>query len=228
MQKIYIVEDDEKIASYLHEFIEKYGYEVEVCHNFDDVMEQFSIFLPDLVLLDINLPRYDGFYWCVKMRQQSTCPVIFLSARTDDLDQIRALDNGGDDYITKPFHPEMVMAKIRSHLRRAYGEYAVKSERIVEQYGLQLFPERLELKFNDQVVLLTKNEANLIEQLMDRFPRVSGRNDLLETLWDDETFVDDNTLNVNITRVRKKFKQLGIEDSIDTVRGVGYRLNITW
>src|SRR5690625_4377586 len=146
VQKIYIVEDDEKIATYLSHFIEKYGYHVEVCTNFADVMEQFLTFTPDLVLLDINLPRYDGFYWCVKIRQQSTCPVIFISARTDDLDQIRALDNGGDDYITKPFHPEMVMAKIRSHLRRAYGEYANKMERIIDRNGLQLFPERLELK----------------------------------------------------------------------------------
>lgn len=228
VQKIYIVEDDEKIATYLSHFIRKYGYHVEVCTNFTDVMEQFISFSPNLVLLDINLPRYDGFYWCVKIRQRSTCPVIFISARTDDLDQIRALDNGGDDYITKPFHPEMVMAKIRSHLRRAYGEYANEMEQIIDRNGLRLFPERLELKFNEKTVLLTKNEANIIESLMERYPRVAGREDLLEKLWDDETFVDDNTLNVNMTRVRKKLKELGIEDGVDTVRGVGYRLNITW
>lgn len=228
MQKIYIVEDDKKIASYLHDFIQKYGYEVEVCHNFNDVMEQFMTFTPDLVLLDINLPQYDGFYWCVKMRQVSTCPVIFISARIDDLDQIRALDNGGDDYITKPFHPEMVMAKIRSHLRRAYGEYAPQGERVIEQNGLQLFPERLELKYNNQIAILSKKEMDLIESLMDRYPRVAGREDLLEKLWDDQAFVDENTLNVNMTRVRKKFKQIGITGAVDTVRGVGYRLNITW
>src|SRR5699024_4690073 len=122
MEKIFIVEDDEKIATYLSNFIEMYGYIVDICDDFENVMSQFITFSPDLVLLDINLPRYDGFYWCLKMRQVSTCPVIFISARTDELDQIRALDNGGDDYITKPFHPEMVMAKLRSHLRRAYGE----------------------------------------------------------------------------------------------------------
>lgn len=228
MEKIFIVEDDEKIATYLSNFIEKYGYIVDICDDFENVMSQFITFSPDLVLLDINLPRYDGFYWCLKMRQVSTCPVIFISARTDELDQIRALDNGGDDYITKPFHPEMVMAKIRSHLRRAYGEYATYKERIVEQKGLQLFPERLELKYNNEIVMLSKKEADLIESLMERYPRVAGREDLLEKLWDDFTFVDDNTLNVNITRVRKKFKQLGIDNAVDTVRGVGYRLNITW
>lgn len=228
MQKILIIEDDFKIATYLADFIEKYGYKAIICEDFNDVLNEFQIYEPDLVLLDINLPQYDGFYWCVKIRQISTCPVIFISARTDNLDQIRALDNGGDDYITKPFHPEMVIAKIRSQLRRAYGEYAVKDERVVEQDGLRLFLERLELKYDGQTVSLTKKEADLIEHLIDRYPRVSGREDLLEKLWDDQLFVDDNTLNVNMTRVRKKLSQLGIENAVDTVRGVGYRLNVTW
>src|SRR5699024_7043333 len=145
------------------------------------------------------------------------------------MDQVMAIENGGDDYITKPFHPDIVMAKIRSQLRRAYGEYAHKQqERIVEVDALQLYPERLELHFKGRHTLLTKNEAHIIEFLMTRYPRVAGRDDLLEKLWDDQTYVDENTLNVNITRVRKKFVELEIIDAIETIRGAGYRLHATW
>jgi DNA-binding response OmpR family regulator len=224
-----IVEDDPKIAGYLHAFIEKYGYDVFVESDFKNLMEGFRRFQPNLVLLDINLPYFDGFYWCRQIRLESICPVIFISARTEEMDQVRALENGGDDYITKPFHPDIVMAKIRSQLRRAYGEYAVRDqERTLQKEGLMLFPERLELRLGESVVSLSKKETDIIECLMDRHPRVAGREDLLEKLWDDQTFVDENTLNVNMTRVRRKFKELRITGAIETVRGAGYRLNITW
>src|SRR5690625_4572390 len=131
-----IVEDDPKIAGYLHTFIEKYGYDVFVEDDFENLMDGFHRGQPDLVLLDINLPRFDGFYWCRQIRLESTCPVIFISARTGEMDQVRALENGGDDFITKPFHPEIVMAKIRSQLRRAYGEYAQgMKERVLDIEG---------------------------------------------------------------------------------------------
>src|SRR5699024_6799930 len=163
---------------------------------------------PDLVLLDINLPFFDGFYWCRQIRTVSICPVIFISARTGEMDQVMALENGGDDYITKPFSPEIVMAKIRSQLRRAYGEYSNQHrERLVEQEGLKLYVERLEVHFQGKSISVTKNEAAIIELLLERYPRVSGREDLLEKLWDDQTFVDENTLNVNMARVRKKLRQ---------------------
>lgn len=229
MDKIMIVEDDPKIAGYLHTLIEKYGYDVYVQDDFKNLIDGFRHFQPNLVLLDINLPQFDGFYWCRKIRLESTCPVIFISARTDEMDQVRALENGGDDYITKPFHPDVVMAKIRSQLRRAYGEYAAKSkERVLRKEGLMLFPERLELRLGESAVSLSKKEADIIEILMDRHPRVAGREDLLERLWDDQAFVDENTLNVNMTRVRRKFEELGITNAIETVRGAGYRLFITW
>src|SRR5690606_15697497 len=229
MQTIMIVEDDPKIAQHLKEHIEKYGYRVTNVTDFDYVMDTFDQIQPDLVLLDINLPSYDGFYWCRQIRKESICPVIFISARIGEMDQVMALENGGDDFITKPFSPEIVLAKIRSHLRRAYGEYAVQTkERVVEQEGLQLFVERLELHFNGEVVSLTKKESDIIEMLLERFPRVAGREALLEKLWDDQMFVDENTLNVNVTRVRKKFQEVGIENAVETVRGVGYRLHITW
>jgi len=229
MQKIMIVEDDPKIANYMYEKIEKYGYRVLSVTDFSDIMNDFLSFQPHLVLLDINLPSYDGFYWCRQIRQVSKCPVIFISARTGEMDQVMALENGGDDFITKPFSTEIVLAKIRSNLRRAYGEYStIHKERVVEKAGLQLYVERLELRFKDQTTAVTKNEAEIIEVLLERYPRVAGRADLLEKLWDDETFVDDNTLNVNITRVRKKLLDVGISDAIETIRGVGYRLLVTW
>src|SRR5690625_4303528 len=192
-------------------------------------MLDFKRFRPEFVLLDIDVPSYDWFYWCRQIRQESICPVIFISARTGEMDQVMALENGGDDFITKPFHPELVLAKINSQLRRAYGEYAsITKERIIEQEGLQLYLERLEIHFDGQIAMLTKKEADILEALLSRYPRVAGREDLLEKLWDDQAFVDENTLNVNITRVRKKLLEIGIKDAIETVRGVGYRLMITW
>lgn len=224
-----IVEDDPKLASYLHDFIEKYGYAVLTANDFENLMGAFRSFEPELVLLDINLPRFDGFYWCRQIRLESICPVIFISARTGEMDQVMALENGGDDFITKPFHPDVVMAKIRSQLRRAYGEYASgQKERFLQKDGLKLLPERMELTFGTVAVTLTKKEAAIIESLMSRHPRVAGREDLLEKLWDDQTYVDENTLNVNITRVRKKFQELGITGAVETVRGAGYRLCVTW
>lgn len=229
METIMIVEDDPKIAEYLQSYIQKYNYNVVVATDFQHLMDTFRNYQPELVLLDINLPSFDGFYWCRQIRLESICPVIFISARTGEMDQVMALENGGDDFITKPFHPDVVMAKIRSQLRRAYGEYAVKhEERILDKEGLHLFPERFELHFGPKSVSLTKNESNIIEILFERHPRVAGREDLLERLWDDEMFVDENTLNVNVTRVRKKFQEFGIHDAVETVRGVGYRLNVTW
>ncbi|WP_040984472.1 response regulator transcription factor [Oceanobacillus jeddahense] len=225
MQTIMIVEDDPKISKLLQDYIEKYGYQVSFITDFERVMEVFQETKPDLVLLDINLPSYDGFYWCRQIRTASTCPVIFISARTGEMDQVMALENGGDDFITKPFSAEIVMAKIRSQLRRAYGEYAQDvKERFLEIEGLKLLPERLELTFSGKDTFLSKKEADIMETLMNRYPRVAGREDLLEKLWDDQTYVDENTLNVNITRVRKKLQSVGIEDGVETVRGVGYRL----
>lgn len=229
MRKIWIVEDDKKIAELLARDIRKYGYEAVIATDFDNIAEEFNAVKPQLVLLDINLPSYDGFYWCRQIRQMSTCPVIFISARTGEMDQVMALENGGDDFITKPFSPEIVMAKIRSQLRRAYGEYSNQHrERLVEQEGLKLYVERLEVHFRGKSISVTKNEAAIIELLLERYPRVSGREDLLEKLWDDQTFVDENTLNVNMARVRKKLRQVGVKEAVETVRGVGYRLHVTW
>ncbi|SDJ56386.1 response regulator transcription factor [Salimicrobium halophilum] len=228
MQKIMIVEDDPKIAEHLHTYLDKYGYEVAEATEWEDITAEFQKYQPDLVLLDINLPKFDGFYWCRQIRNLSLCPIIFLSARTGGMDQVMAIENGGDDYITKPFAPEVVVAKVRGQLRRAYGEYAVTREKVWDQGGVELFPERMELHFEGEQVTLTKKETDVLEVLFDRYPRVAGREDLLEKLWEEQAFVDENTLNVNITRARKKLQQLGIEHAIETVRGAGYRLVATW
>lgn len=229
MAKIMIVEDDPKIAELLHNYIEKYGFRVTIAQDFDRIIDHFKTESPDLVLLDINLPSYDGFYWCRQIRTISTCPILFISARSGKMDQVMALENGGDDFITKPFDYEVVIAKIRSSLRRAYGEYASKmEERIVALQGLVLYLERMELHRGEQIVSLTQKEAILLEILMSRSPKIASREFILEKLWDDQSFVDENTLNVNVTRVRKKLQELGIKDAIETVRGAGYRLIPNW
>ncbi|HHT7239330.1 MULTISPECIES: response regulator transcription factor [Bacillus cereus group] len=229
MYKIMIVEDDQKISKLLQSHINKYGYEGNITEDFENVLVNFEKIQPDLVLLDINLPSFDGFYWCRQIRTVSTCPIIFISARSGEMEQVMALEHGADDYITKPFHYEVVMAKIRSHLRRIYGEYAPKAEeRVVQQSGLILYPEKMELKLNDSMCILSKKETVLLETLLRQSPSIVSREKILEKLWDDYTYVDDNTLSVNVTRVRKKLEGIGIKNALETVRGAGYRLKITW
>ncbi|MEK4210802.1 MULTISPECIES: response regulator transcription factor [Paenibacillus] len=225
---IFIVEDDLSICRLLKEHIEKYGFSVKVVQNFEQVAEEFSLHRPSLVLLDVNLPKFDGFYWCRRIREISKAPILFISARESGMDQVMALENGADDYITKPFSYEVIMAKIKSHLRRAYGDYARSDERVIALEELVLYPERLELEFKGQALTLTKKEALLLESLIRLYPNVVSRNNLLEKLWDDSQFVEENTLNVNVTRLKKKLQELGIQNGIITIRSLGYKLNKCW
>lgn len=222
--RIFIVEDDKKIARLLADTLMKYQYDVEIVEDFDNVVNECISFDPHLILLDINLPSYDGYYWCRQLRQHTMCPIIFISARSGDMDQVFALENGGDDFITKPFHYEIVLAKIRSHLRRAFGEYAPsQGERTVKMGALTLFIERMELHLRDEIIPLQKKECVILELLMEASPKVVSRETLLEELWDDQSFVDENTLNVNMTRVRKKLVDYDVHSVVETVRGSGYR-----
>lgn len=224
---ILIIEDDAKIASLLKTHIQKYGYTAFTVEDFAKVMDDFRDVRPHLVLIDVNLPMFDGFYWCRQIRTLSTCPILFISARESEMDQVMVLENGADDYITKPFHYEVVVAKIRSHLRRAYGSYSAKSEeRTVEASGLVLYPERFMLTYEGQSVELTQKESVLVEALMKKADRVVSRGRLLDLMWEDRHFIDDNTLNVYITRIRKKLKELGFDDPVETVRGAGYMLRL--
>ncbi|OZV10948.1 DNA-binding response regulator [Tissierella sp. P1] len=227
--RIMIVEDDINIAELLGSHIFKYGYTPYVAKNFDDILSEFNELEPHLVLLDINLPKFDGYYWCRKIRQVSNCPIVFISARSGEIEQIMGIESGGDDYITKPFYYDVVVAKIKSQLRRAYGSYATNSsERILELEGVSLYPERPEIGYKDKNILLTKKEAVLAEILMRNYPKTVSRQLLLEKLWDDESFVEENTLNVNVARLRKRFEELGIDNAIETIRGVGYKIVVTW
>ncbi|SDO17197.1 DNA-binding response regulator, OmpR family, contains REC and winged-helix (wHTH) domain [Psychrobacillus sp. OK028] len=223
--RVLVVEDDRKIASLLADTLRKYHYEVHTIEDFDQIIDEFTAFDPHIVLLDVNLPSYDGYYWCRQLRQLTTCPIIFVSARSGEMDQIFALENGGDDFITKPFHYEIVLAKIRSHLRRTYGEYAAKQEeRVVKVGRLQLYMERMELHTVQGEIPLQKKECTILELLLGNYPKLVTREQLLEELWDDQSFVDENTLNVNMTRVRKKLSDYHVLSTIETVRGAGYRL----
>jgi len=228
--KIMIVEDDITIAKLLGAYIEKYGYKTIIVNDFDKILDIFVEINPHLVLLDINLPKYDGYYWCRKIRQISTNPIILISARDGEMDQVMGIESGADDYITKPFYYDVVIAKIKSQLRRCYGEFAPdkSKERKVELEGLILYPERPELFFNGNSTMLTRKEAVLAEILIDMSPRAVSRDILMEKLWDDQTFIDENTLNVNVARLRKKLQEIGIDKALETVRGYGYRLNVSW
>lgn len=213
--RIFIVEDDIKIASLLADTLRKYQYEVEIVQNFEEIVEECLAFAPHIVLLDINLPSYDGYYWCRQLRQHTKCPIIFISARSGEMDQIFALENGGDDFITKPFNYEIVLAKIKSHLRRTYGEYSTRHEERTIQLGqLTLYLERMELHLKDVEIPLQKKECIILDLLMGQSPKVVSREKLLEELWDDQAFVDENTLNVNMTRVRKSLRIMGCFQSL--------------
>jgi len=229
--RVYVVEDDFKLADLICDYLSKYGYNAYKAQRFDDIKSEFLEVMPHLVLLDINLPYMDGFYWCRQIRTISNVPVIFISARTDDPDQIRAIENGGDDYITKPFNAEVMLAKVKSALRRAYGEYstehAIRPD-ILECCGLFLHRSKCIIEHDGKLATLTPTEARLIELMMAKAETVISREELLETLWDDISFVDDNTLSVNVSRARKKLEDIGISNAISTVRGLGYKFTVTW
>ncbi|OPG96036.1 DNA-binding response regulator [Chryseobacterium mucoviscidosis] len=225
MQSILLVEDDVKLAGLLAAYLIRNGFQVQIVTDFRHVLDEFVQIGPDLVLMDVNLPQFDGYYWCRQIRSHSICPILFISARDSGMDQVMALEHGADDYITKPFQYEVVLAKVRSHLRRAYGMYAaVQPEMKVKNGPMILYPERYVLEYGGRSMELTQKESVLVEALMAKAGRVVSRERLLELMWEDQHFIDDNTLNVYITRVRRKLKDLGAEEILETVRGAGYRL----
>ncbi|WP_028551059.1 response regulator transcription factor [Paenibacillus sp. UNC451MF] len=231
MYRILIVEDDDKIASILQSHMDKFGYSALRVTDFRDIKQAYLSHKPDMVLLDINLPHYDGFYWCRQIRTVSNVPIIFLSARVGEMDQVMAIENGGDDYITKPFHLDVVIAKVKSVLRRTYGEYAGTSPMprdIQNVAGLTLDASKNMMEWKGCKIDLSRNEFLLLDCLVRQADQIVTRESLLEALWDDIDFVDDNTLTVNVTRVRKKLEDIGIVKAIETIRGQGYRLNTSW
>jgi DNA-binding response OmpR family regulator len=226
MYKIMLIEDDQQLCELIKENLERYGYEVLIPNQFSEVVEEFSQIQPDLVLLDINLPYYDGYYLCRSFRKQSNVPILMMSARSQEMDQIMAIELGADDYITKPFTFDMLQSKVKATIRRVYGEYAGK-ETSAHCVGLLcLDAKTLSLTFEGKKVELSKNEYKLMKKLMDHHGAFVSREELIEEVWDSVSFVDDNTLTVNITRIRNLLSLLGLDDVVKSKRGVGYKLLI--
>ena len=218
-----MIEDDSDLANIVKEYLIRYDFEVFICEDFKSIDKFIEKHSPNLILLDINIPYYDGFYWCSQIRKATKVPIIFMSARTEDYDQVRAIMSGGDDYVTKPFSYELLLAKINSQLRRAYGEYS-GGESALELGDCSFNKLRFTLKCRDNQIDLAKNEAILIGILFESYPNVVSREKILSEIWDSDMFVEENTLNVTVSRVRKKLKDLESELQVITVRGMGYKV----
>lgn len=216
-----IVEDEENIRTLLAQALEKWQFATTEVTNFDQVLENFNEEQPHLVLLDINLPVFDGFYWCQKIREISKVPIIFISSRNTNMDMIMAMNMGGDDFVSKPFSLDILIAKINALLRRTYN-YVEQTPEVMSHNGIQLNVENSSMDINGQSIDLSKNEYKLLYHLMKNQGKILSREKLLRALWDDERFVDDNTLTVNINRLRKKIEQAGIDNFIETKIGQGY------
>ncbi len=220
--RILIVEDDRGIAQALQRHMEKWGLKAEAASDLRRVMEDFARVQPHLVLLDIALPFMSGYHWCAEIRRVSSVPVIFISSAADNMNIIMAMNMGGDDFIAKPFDPEVLMAKVQALLRRAY-DYA-GSTPVLEHRGALLNTGDGSLSYAGQRVPLTKNEYRILFTLMRNKGQVVSREKLMEALWQTDAFVDENTLTVNVGRLRKKLDQAGLADFIATRFGVGYIL----
>jgi len=223
LYKIYLVENDMSLRDHIKEYLEKFDYQVYIVKDYKRIDEEFDVINPDLVLLDIHLPYYDGFYYCRAIRRKSKVPIMFVSATTEDIQQIMAIELGGDDYITKPFSLQLLLSKINAFLRRVYGEYGDggQSDEVTVK-GLTLDERSFKMVYGGQVFELSKNEFKLLKMLMEHVDQVVSREDLLTILWDEDAFVDDNTLTVNVTRVKNRLKEAGLLKVIKNKRGVGY------
>lgn len=223
MNSVLLIEDDLKLQKYISEYLSAYDYEVFTIEDFNCVMEKIEETSPRIIILDINLPKFDGFYFLKLIRKKYNTPVIILSARSEEGEQIRGMELGADDYICKPFSVGILLAKINAVLRRV-EEYKEPSLDIVIG-EFTLIDSSMKLKYKDEVIELTKNEYRLLKIFLNNIGKVITREELLEALWDDTSFVDDNTLTVNMTRVKKKLSDIGLENMIVTKRGVGYVFN---
>ncbi len=222
LMKIMIVEDDEALAEEIRAFLGRWGYQTAAARQFDRVLEEFSQISPQLVLLDINLPFYDGFYWCEKIRQVSAVPILYISSRSDDRDQIMAMAQGGDDYIEKPFRLDLLKAKIQALLRRAY-QYKVKDQ-VFLGGGIHMDLEHQALYIGEREVGLTKSERRILAKLAANRPDVVTREELMMDLWETDEYVSDGTLTTMISRLRSKLKVACRRELIGTKKGQGYFL----
>lgn len=220
MYKILIIEDDRTIAGTVKSNLEKWGFEARCAENFKDIMSEFSEFSPHLVLMDIGLPFYNGFYWCSEIRKISKVPVVFLSSASDNMNIIMAMNMGGDDFISKPFDLTVLMAKIQAILRRTYDFGSETS--VITHKGAMLNVADAALCYNGEKIDLTKNEYRILLTLLENKGKVVSRELLMNKLWETDSYVDENTLTVNVSRLRKKLERSGLTDFIETRSGMGY------
>lgn len=222
MYKIFMVEDDEIIARSIREHLQAWNYDVCCVEDFSNVVAEFVRFDPQLVLMDITLPFFNGYHWCSEIRKISKVPVIFLSSAADNMNIVMAVNMGADDFIPKPFDLEVLTVKIQAMLRRSYDFAGTGS--MLEHKGAILNLNETMLTYQEQKIELTKNEFRILEILMENKEKVVSRETLMTKLWESDNYVDENTLSVNVNRLRKKLEALGLEEFILTKKGIGYRL----
>lgn len=222
MYRILIVEDDPVIEGQVGSHLTKWGYEVKSVTDFSDVLSDVVGFEPHLVLLDIGLPFYNGFYWCGEIRKISKVPILFLSSASDNMNIIMAVNMGGDDFVAKPFDLEVLAAKVQAVLRRTYSFQETSS--LLEHGGVILNLTDMSFLYKGEKYELSKNEFRLLQILFEHAGNTVTREEIMRRLWDDECFVDDNTLTVNVNRLRKVLEGAGLQDFILTKKGVGYQL----
>lgn len=222
MKKILIVEDDEKLRNELEIFLNKNGYLAQALKTFDNTIEDILDIKPDLVLLDINLPNADGEFICKEIRKVSTMPIIIITSRDNELDELLCINYGADHYITKPFNIQILLAKMCSILRRTDISDEVQEKINAKDFILNI--SKSTIQRNDKSVELTKNEFKIIKYLVQNREKIVSREDIMNFLWDSESFIDDNTLTVNITRLRNKLEEIDLKELLETKRGQGYIL----
>lgn len=220
MQKIIVIEDDEVIREELQGFLKKYGYEVKAPIVFNNIIEYIENENAELILLDINLPVFDGYYICREIRKTSDVPIIIVTSRDSDVDELMSMNLGADDFITKPYNTEILLARITNILRRAGGR--IKTNNILSYRDFNLNLSNATVIYKDKSLDLTKNEVKILSYLINNKGTIVKRDSLMEYLWKSDYFVDDSTLTVNINRLRKKLEEIGIENPIETRRGLGY------
>lgn len=220
MHRILIVEDDGAIAGAIGRHVETWGFSARAASDFQDVLREFVKYDPQLVLLDIALPFFSGYHWCGEIRKISKVPIIFLSSASDNMSIVMAVSLGADDFIAKPFDLQVLTAKIQAVMRRAY-DFSVRSD-IIEHRGAILNAADATLHFGGQKIDLTRNEYRILLTLMEGRGKVVGREALMQRLWETDSFVDENTLSVNVARLRRKLEAAGLPGFIETKKGLGY------
>lgn len=224
MYRLLLIEDDSTITQVLERQLSKWGYQVSPAKDFGRIVEQFEAEKPDLVLMDITLPYFNGFYWCQEIRKKSNVPIIFISSADSDLNLVMAINQGADDFVAKPFSVEVLLAKIQAVLRRAYN---IKSESRPWRAGKASFnPEDGVVVCGEECLELSGNEYKIFKILMEKAGKTVERSEIIDRLWQSEQFIDDNTLTVNIARLRKKLEGIGLADFIVTKKGIGYMIRL--